>query len=182
MINISDLQLHFRLGGPLSWPCCRPEHTQHKMNTKTKTKSYSSIPYQNLQYNNNNFCSVFLSFFSFPFTLQNTTYLYKMRRKDRSKNCGSCSYPPTQSNYFLGICFTKLLIKLKRSLNIYSWGYLGGPPTSSWLGKPNIWKYQILKILEIGFLFTQIWYRNIQNLELEHPALVGVPPTINFKL
>ena len=106
-------------------------------------------------------CVSFLLFI--PFTLQETTYLYKMRRKERSKNCGSCSYPPTQSNSFLGICFTKPLIKLKGSLNIYSWGYLGGPPTSSWLGNPNIQKYHILKILEMKFLFIQIWYRNIQN-------------------
>ena len=108
---------------------------QSTLNTRStpKLRQNHILPFHIKIYNTTIIIFVVCFFppFSLPFTLQKTTYLYKMRRKERSKNCGSCSYPPTQSNSFLGICFTKLLIKLKISLNIYSWGYLGGPPNSS---------------------------------------------------
>ena len=62
--------------------------------------------------------NIFIHNFNFPspLTFQKTNIFIQDEEEKKYKNCGSCSYPPTQFNYFLGICFTKLLLRLKRSL------------------------------------------------------------------
>ena len=90
------------------------------------------------------------------------TYLYKMRRKQRSKNYGSCSYPPTQSNSFLGICFTKILLMFKRSLQhiflvIFRW------PSNlqlTWQNKSTK-NIKSTKLWKSYFYLHQVWYQNI---------------------
>ena len=109
-----------------------------------------------------------------PLHCKRPTYLYKMRRKQRSKNCGSCSYPPTQSNYFLGIYFTKLLLMLKRSLQhiflvIFRW------PSNLHL----TWKNGSTKIQNPRNSQNRIFIYT--DLVPKHLVPVGAPSIITFK-